>query len=394
MTKKTFIFTFSAFVFFSSQLFAINIISKPIYWDKRFKPTNKFHSMCPSKLNFEISTKSWEKINNIFLDIFYNPNNIQILWINPQINKENRHDMHYDSFSFFQKNPWNKLFTLSFQSTNKSIKTWKIVITSWSYYTLNWKQTFFSKKNIELYFENVPECQPDIIPPIIEIIKPKNNSKEIALDQEFIFNTKDLWKWINNSSFVVKINDDIFSWEDIKRDWNIAKILPKNRLPTNSKIKITAKISDLQSYWWPNRIEKEFVVYTSWFKLSDWLTLWQFKNIMNTLKNPENIQEQDEKILSNSECKFLQSIYINLWNYQKIILKRIANKLNCKIKNTKLRSTQNKNILKKTVKVSVLIVFLIIIILIIFVLKITYLIWFHIYKKKFKKEIKKKNKEK
>jgi hypothetical protein len=45
-----------------------------------------------------------------------------------------------------------------------------------------------------LDFAEVPECEPDIIPPSINLIYPKDSDEDIYLDQYFIFDIKDIGK--------------------------------------------------------------------------------------------------------------------------------------------------------------------------------------------------------
>jgi hypothetical protein len=43
-------------------------------------------------------------------------------------------------------------------------------------------------------FADVPECEPDIIPPSLSLIYPKDTTARIALDQYFVFDIKDIGK--------------------------------------------------------------------------------------------------------------------------------------------------------------------------------------------------------
>jgi hypothetical protein len=45
-----------------------------------------------------------------------------------------------------------------------------------------------------LDFDKVPECEPDIVPPNINLIFPKDTKQRINLDQYFIFDIKDIGK--------------------------------------------------------------------------------------------------------------------------------------------------------------------------------------------------------
>ncbi|MEI8009528.1 MAG: hypothetical protein WCI00_09580 [bacterium] len=45
-----------------------------------------------------------------------------------------------------------------------------------------------------LNFSQVPECEPDVVPPSINLVYPKDTQQKIALDQYFVFDIKDIGK--------------------------------------------------------------------------------------------------------------------------------------------------------------------------------------------------------
>lgn len=48
--------------------------------------------------------------------------------------------------------------------------------------------------SFDLNFAKVPECEPDIVPPNINLIYPKDSAQRATLDQYFIFDIKDIGK--------------------------------------------------------------------------------------------------------------------------------------------------------------------------------------------------------
>jgi hypothetical protein len=91
-------------------------------------------------------------------------------------------DKNKDATTFFQ---------LSFKSDTIGKETLVLgtgseAITASKSYPLN--QTF------TLDFDKVPECEPDIVPPNINLIFPKDTEQNINLDQYFIFDIKDIGK--------------------------------------------------------------------------------------------------------------------------------------------------------------------------------------------------------
>ena len=64
---------------------------------------------------------------------------------------------------------------------------------SGSYVVSNGKKIYL-EENIDLPFAQVPECDPDVIPPSIKLIFPVTITDPVAMDQYFIFDLKDSGK--------------------------------------------------------------------------------------------------------------------------------------------------------------------------------------------------------
>ncbi len=69
-------------------------------------------------------------------------------------------------------------------------------------------------------FAEVPECDPDIIPPSVTLIYPKDTQEPIALDQYFIFDIKDLGKGVDKTSVVVSFLGEKYAYGSEYLTWN------------------------------------------------------------------------------------------------------------------------------------------------------------------------------
>ncbi|HCY21495.1 TPA: hypothetical protein DIC40_06705 [Patescibacteria group bacterium] len=58
----------------------------------------------------------------------------------------------------------------------------------------------------KLSFAKVAECEPDIVPPTITLIKPQNTKQTLGLDSYFVFSIKDIGKGINPNSIIINFD--------------------------------------------------------------------------------------------------------------------------------------------------------------------------------------------
>jgi len=302
---------------------------QPLYSDVRFQPADKLHAGCANSADILFSPQG-QKITKFTLVLYYNPENIEIIRILPNNTngiasskiEYNKIILEVDKPIFTSSTETKSFFQLYFKSAivGKEIMvlgTWSEAITA--------NKTYPLAGAFDLNFEKVPECEPDIIPPSINLIYPKDTQQRITLDQYFIFDIKDIGKWINKNSVIVNFgwSQYFYGSENLKRNGNYLTFYPKDRLPINKPIDLNILITDQQSYWWANKTES---IYN--FKTATGMIL--NKNITPIIFR-RLAQEADKISASVDECELLADFYTTSdIKYQKE-LKSILQKVGCNL---------------------------------------------------------------
>lgn len=300
---------------------------QPLYSDVRFQPTDKLHAGCTNSADILFSPQG-QKITKFTLVLNYNPENVEILRILPNTNNGLASSkIEYDKIILEVKNPTfdstteaRSFFQLSFKSDivgKETIVLWtgSEAVTESKNYPLQWI--------FDLNFAKVPECEPDIIPPNLSLIYPKDTQQKISLDQYFIFDIKDIGKWIDKNSVMIN-----FDWEqyfygsdNLKRNGNYLTFYPNKWIPINKGLDIKISIADKQIYGWTNKTES---VYT--FKSATGMT---FNKTITPMMFRRIAQEAEKIAGSVDECTLLADFYgKSEVNYQKE-LKSIIQKVGC-----------------------------------------------------------------
>ena len=131
--------------------------------------------------------------------LYYNPENMEILRILPSTtNGEASSKIEYNKIILEVKNPTftsmtesRSFFQLYFKDSVVGKET--IALGTGSEAVVGNKK-YPLVGNFDLEFADVPECEPDIIPPSLNLIYPKDTQQRINLDQYFIFDIKDIGK--------------------------------------------------------------------------------------------------------------------------------------------------------------------------------------------------------
>lgn len=304
--KIIILFLFILFVSFSFAEVDVN----PVYAPARFQPSNKFHAWCENQIDvvFHISDSEINWINAI---VDYDSNNIEILSISSQNEEENNLSYTVESdkikFSKLKSEEWLKqiVFSVKFK-TNELIEHTNFVFETWSYILdSEWKMVDV-RGEYEFQFMQVPECDPDIIAPSIELLFPSENSDFIALDSAFQFKITDQWKWINEDSIMLLIAWNNYSLSDFDFEWDdeILTLYPKFWLPINSWFLVEISVSDKQVYWGENTAIESY-----WFRTSDEVILIENLNPsdIRALLNGENCSSldisKDLDVVSDSDTR-------------------------------------------------------------------------------------------
>lgn len=314
----------------SLPTYAANIYINSTYPEARFAPSDKLHAWCDHIANIVVESK-WENISTINLVLKYDTKKIKVISVIPaNQSKTTNYSIEYGKILFNKinnedfKDTKTALFNLYYKS-DENITENKFEFTEWSYLTTKYWRVIPLNKSFVIPFAKVPECQPDIVPPIIEMIKPVNKTNWITLDSSFIFEIKDDWKWIDKKSLKLNINKQEYLYDDNELLWSWDQIVvyPRTRLPVNKVIPISISISDKQKYWWANTQSEKFEVKTAtWLMLENYLDPFKFRELSKWYESFRWTQK---------ECALIWNIYLQEdWLYLKS-WKSILKKLWCPI---------------------------------------------------------------
>jgi len=199
-------------------------------------------------------TTQEQKITNFTLVLYYNPDTLEILRILPNTsNGVISSKIEYNKIILEVQNPTfvamkpTSFFQLYFKSNTVgnevlTLGTGSEVITPSKTYALT--DTFI------LDFAQVPECEPDIVPPSINLIYPKDTQEKINLDQYFIFDIKDIGKGVDKNSIVLHFDGEkyLYGSDNLKRNGNYLTFYPNTWIPFNTNLDLKIVVTDKQSY--------------------------------------------------------------------------------------------------------------------------------------------------
>ena len=301
----------------------------PIYTSERFSPSDKFHAGCENQIDvvFQLDNSKIDWLNAI-LD--YDWDEVEILRILAVWEKENNlnYTVENDKIIFSKlKTDWEWMDKITFslffkvwtdlQISKFSFAKWSYVVDSkWNMVELEW--------NYDFQFSEVPECDPDIVAPSIELLFPKVESWDyVALDTYFQFEIDDQGKWVNTDSIIFKIDWWTYSMQMLEHEWNdkILTIYPDFWMPFNTWFEVEITVSDKQSYWKANTTSRLYE-----FQTSDELNLLneidpvQFRKIVN----------MDQYLKwTVDECNLLSELYSDSDQWRWELLKSINSRLDC-----------------------------------------------------------------
>lgn len=296
---------------FCSVSFA-QVSVNPVYTSERFKPSDKFHAGCENQLDvvFQLDKLKINWLNAVFQ---YDWENIDILKIVANWEKENNlsYTVEKDKIIFSKlKTEWawldSVVFSLIFkvrkdlEESEFSFWKWSYVVDSrWNMIDLEW--------NYKFQFVEVPECDPDIVAPSVELLFPSDNSWEfVALDTYYQFDIDDQGKWVNNDSIKFTIDGLEYGINSVDHEWNGKKltIYPDIWMPFNTWFSVEISVSDKQSYGKSNTTTKTYEFKTSSeLKLLNDVNPVEFRKIVNMGKYLKWTEEECN-ILSYAYSKY------------------------------------------------------------------------------------------
>jgi len=317
--------SFLAFCGFTFAQVSVN----PIYTSERFQPSDKFHAWCENQIDV-VFRLSDSKINWVNAILHYDWDKVEILKIVANWEKENNltYTVEKDKIIFSKlKSEWNWLDSVTFSiifkvsesvgSAKFSFEKWSYVVDSkWNMIDLKWDYNF--------QFSEVPECDPDIVAPSVELVFPSNKTGDfVALDTYFQFEIDDPGKWINEDSIRIKIGKSVYRLPDIEynRKDKILTFYPDIWMPFNTGFEVQINVADKQSYWKPNITTKTYKFYTS-----------SGLNLLNEISPTEyrKIVNMDKYLKwTKDECWLLSEVYSDLNQIDVDTLESINSKLWC-----------------------------------------------------------------
>lgn len=310
----------------SLPVFAWQISLQPMYSDERFPPVDQFHAGCTQDAQVLFEGKE-KNISKIHLELEYMPEELEIsriLWVDQVIAN---YRIEYDRVIFDIDNPTldgqTPLFHLNFQS-KKNITQTNLVVATGSYFVTNGKIVYL-QATFPLQFATVPECDPDVVSPSVDLVFPQDPTAKIPLDQYFIFEIKDADKGIDKTSIKIFLNDQAYiaGTDNIKWKGNYMTFYPQNWLPVNKKINVQVHVGDLQSYGGANTTEKTFS-----FKTATGLAL-----LDNITPMTLRLMAKDASKMAwtSEECALLQNFYTRSDISFQAWLTPILEKMSCTI---------------------------------------------------------------
>lgn len=220
----------------------------------RFQPTDKLHAGCNNSADILFSPQG-QKVTKFTLVLYYDPENIEILRILPSVNngilsskiEYNKIILEVENPSFTSSNQAASFFQLYFKSDKAGEETF-VLGTGSQAITAN--KTYPLTGVFPLNFAEVPECEPDIVPPNINLIYPKDTEQRITLDQYFIFDIKDIGKGIDKNSVILHFDGDqyLYGSDNLKRNGNYLTFYPSKWIPIDANMDLKILVADKQVY--------------------------------------------------------------------------------------------------------------------------------------------------
>ncbi len=322
-------FVLFGFIWFSSAQVSLN----PVYSEDRFQPSDAFHAWCENQLDVVFALENTQ-INGVNAILKYNNADINILKVFPEWEQANNlsYVVENDKITFNKlktDNGWlDKIVFKLFFKWKQNLKTTDFSFVKWSYVLDTNGNMIDLDDNMDneykFNFSTVPECNPDIVSPHVELIFPVLKTGEfVALDSHFQFNIFDQGKWINKDSISISIDDITYDLSNIEHEWDgeMLTIYPDNWLSVWEIVSLELFVWDKQVYGKSNIVNKHYDLPTSddLYLLND-IDPVQFRKLVNKEKYYHG---------SVGECELLKENY-TIWDEldNKLIMS-IAKRLSC-----------------------------------------------------------------
>ena len=175
MMKKLIMWFITCLSLFGLSFAQVSV--NPIYTSERFQPSDKFHAGCENQIDVVFQLDN-SKINGVNAVLEYNSKDIKVLRVLAVWEKENNlsYTVENDKIVFSKlKTDWEWLDSVTFslffkvwttlKESSFSFAKWSYIVDSkWNMVELEWNYSF--------QFTEVPECDPDIVAPSVELLFP------------------------------------------------------------------------------------------------------------------------------------------------------------------------------------------------------------------------------
>ena len=311
-----------------------------------------FHATCENQL--DVVFNMWKTdIIGISAILDYNPNDIEILkivWENEKANNlsyvVNDNKIVLNKLKSDEDTRWwADYVTFSIYLKSKEwVSDTKISFAEGSYIVWENNQTITLDQSIVLQFVSVPECDPDIVSPKVNLLFPKEDSR-VALDSYFQFDISDEWKWLNEDDIIISIDGKDYNINTMDHEWDhsVLTIYPDFWMPLNTWFELKISVSDKQLYGWANTVTKFYNLETpDELYLLNNITPAEYRKVVNNKKYYK---------WTKSECDFLSNNYFLADNdtHKKDIISSISKRINC----PEFKKDENLNILDEEKTISV-----------------------------------------
>jgi len=281
--------------------------------------------------NADINLATSSDVTEIHVNLQFDPQKIDILRILPDYkNREEsiEFDIKYGEISYSHTNmiytPWYeiKVFNILFNSKN-NIDAVDFVFGSGSYAISQGGKRVNLTGNVVIPFATVTECDPDIIPPSVSLIRPIPSESGVSLDSLFVFEIKDIGKGVDLDSISIVIDDEPYTMATpgVAFSGEFLVVQPKTWLPVASEVEVKVSVADLQIFGWANKAEKTFFVNTASHVVLD--------EKLNPMELKQRSREIRQHRWSPEECQLLTSIQSFIAESNQSMIQAVADKLEC-----------------------------------------------------------------
>jgi hypothetical protein len=253
----------------TSVVSAQQILVDPQWWDPRFVPADKLHAWCDSVITLRSNIPV--AYQTIALSFSYNPDELRLVWRQRDQYAASEKTIASNRFTYSLMNQatavtgTQELASLSLSSLS-GVSVSSLSLNTWSYYIdTKGVKKILSPFRYTLSFASVPECDPDITPPRIQLVYPQDLSQKVRIGESLQIRITDDGKWVDRARVSVEIRGRRYTQttQGVRISGDVMSIDPYEALPYNTWVLITIRAQDAQQYGGPNTSMEQFIIQTA-----------------------------------------------------------------------------------------------------------------------------------